>query len=59
MTSVSREKSVVPRKTVKRHAKTGKTGEMVWTVRTEKMGKMVVTESMAVTGKMVVMGKMA
>jgi len=59
MTSVSREKSVVPKKTVKRHAKTGKTGEMDWMVRTGKMGKMVVTESMAEMGKMAVMGKMA
>jgi hypothetical protein len=57
MTHVSREKSVVPRKTVKHRAKTGKTGEMVWTVRTEKMGNMVATESMAVTGKTAVMGK--
>jgi hypothetical protein len=57
MTSVSREKSVVPRKIVKRHAKTGKTGEMVWTGRTERMGKMAVTESMVVMGKMAEMGK--
>jgi hypothetical protein len=57
MTSVSRKKSVVPRKTVKRHAKTGKTEEMVWMGRTERMGKMAVTESMAVMVKMAVMGK--